>query len=130
MDITNRVLIFSGEKSSVDGKTNAKRTSEVERALRLASIDYKKVVGSYKGSKENSFVVLDTDKTRGVVQDLCEIYNQESYLAIDANRASSLVYLSSGRTEELGRFKSTNEEQAKSCESYNFDPTTGIYYTT
>jgi hypothetical protein len=128
MNITNNVLIFSGESNNVSAEKNAIRTKEIESALKNAYLDYKKVIGSYKGIKENSFVVLDTDKTRQVVKDLCEVYNQQSFMGIDSNRQAYLVYMSSGRTEELGRFKAVSESEALKSEAWTYDPTTKTYY--
>lgn len=71
-------VIFSCEQESTDAFTNAAATGHCEYFLQKHKIGYKKLVGSYKGTIEQSFVINANDFD--LIKHLLRDNNQETYL--------------------------------------------------
>jgi len=92
------------------------------RQLRDDGYSIKEVKGVYKGTKEDSVVILGwNDKT---AQDHCRKYNQDCILKLDGSRHPSFVTVNEVN-EVLGRFEAVNDNYNG---DYTEDLTTGIKY--
>lgn len=116
--------LFSTDQSPVN-------IDELDRLLKDRVVAHKKLLGSYKGVKEISYLVK-----AGQVEDIIALgylQGQESYLLLDPCNARGLrktwlVQVSTGERTELdyfGSYSSTIPEN----EDYTFDPVTGCVYT-
>ena len=73
-------LVFSVALS--DNDENDFNHRLVARRLREAGVEYQEVVGCFAGVIEKSFIVLSTVKNRGLVEELCQEYEQECWLDV------------------------------------------------
>src|SRR5258707_14434318 len=90
-------VILSAEKSDLTPEANLARTTALYRQLEARDLAFKPVKGMYKGQRENPFVVLAIDGTNEFDQvlSLAKRYGQESILYSDADRFTTLHFLSS-----------------------------------
>lgn len=95
---------FSVLSAELNGnRYNAKRTARLRAALIDVKAQYASVIGSYKGSRENAFVVLTpTVVDRMMVTALAAEYEQESILHVDANRLAVLHYIETCQEVTIG----------------------------
>lgn len=112
-------IILSAELSNLTELENLRRTANLRSCLNDLKLSYKEVDGCYKGSTENSFMVIIPDEaTFEVVRDLAlKSFNQESILFRDYAGKARLEY-QNGDTIELGSFKEVSKEQATSEDAY------------
>jgi hypothetical protein len=74
-------------------RANDLRTRQLRGSLQGYALRFASVVGSYKGTQENGFVVLTpTVVERMTVNALAASYNQESILHVDGDRRAVLHY--------------------------------------
>lgn len=85
------VLIFSAEDEHKTKQTNSQSTQRLQRLLDNMRIPYKKVIGSYKGQLEYSFITHAQylPDLRYVIYGLFE---QESILYIDKQNDCKLIF--------------------------------------
>src|ERR1019366_3210105 len=103
MNTRSRFVLFSIERPN---ETNEAFKPYVESIL--TKHGFKKVLGSYKGTLEDSYMVLaNEDKALNEVIILAKEFNQESILVVDENRLATLQFLSSpSNTTILGHWTS------------------------
>jgi hypothetical protein len=105
---------------------NKEFQSDVERVL--SYYGFKKVLGSYKGQTESSYVVnASEDSALDLVLGLAKKFNQESVLIVDEERKATFKYVGSGETVKLGQFVSVSAIEAQSLENWTLDGTN--YYS-
>jgi hypothetical protein len=114
-----RAVILSGEVYGLGELQNEQRTQNLQECLNDLNMDYKRVIGVYKGSVETSFIVLAPDLQHYyTLKDLAfKSFNQESILHQNSQGISCLIY-TDNRVEELGQLKQISEEKARSLDSY------------
>ena len=112
---TKGFIIFSVFRTENDPLVNIKHHSNVCRNLELRRLKYKVVVGVYFDNEESSILINAENEV--LVDTLCRIHNQESYLYVDENRHSYLKYTLSYGTKEvyLGRWHETTKALAGDC---------------
>lgn len=115
-----RTLIFSAERSDCSLRENMQRTEELADALTRASIKYKTVVGTFKNQEEISFVVDGT--WQNIVNDLCNIYNQDCYLLIEND---SCYFVNEDGEKYVGQWRG---QPNKPLGDYTYDVLTKTYY--
>jgi hypothetical protein len=99
--------VLSAEK--VGNRYNAKRTANLRAALQDSGLQFTGVVGSYKGDRENGFVVLTpTVVDRMMVTALAAEYEQESILHVDAKRLAVLHYFETCQDVTIGIWASVS----------------------
>ncbi len=103
------ITLISAERFNKTKEENQANNAALEYSLMNLGLHYEKVKGMYKGSEENSFMILgiinNTDMTR--IKGLATIFEQDSILTIDHNRNATLVYMS-GVLEILGKWTKVN----------------------
>lgn len=124
MNTKKRFVLFSIQRPTTD---NNEHKSYVERMIK--PFGFKKVLGSYKGILENSYMVLanEDDALKEVLR-LATEFNQESILIVDENRVATLQWLTSpANATILGRWTCIDPLEAQSLENWTLDQTN--YYT-
>ena len=114
----------------------------VEQYLHAWGIGHKRVNGVYKGTAEDAWVV-NADYFRklvigGILRDEESVLVLSTFDSRDRRDAELWFLRGPGElsmtdsivcsVEKLGKFGSVTEAEAKSQESYTFDPETGTYY--
>lgn len=116
-------IIFSASRSESSTLENIAATRIVERILKHKGIPYKAVNGYYKGVHEVSLLVAD--KHVSLIKQLCQLFEQESYLLVDDNRNAELHFMTGilGVTHwnRLGLWQNVCKSIAESQDSYTSD---------
>jgi len=93
MNRSNQIVILSAELSTLSKKQNFFSTELLEQMLTDCNFNFIPAIGSYKGTQENSFVVMLTDSADiEVLRGFAAKFNQDSILYIDSNGLSTLLY--------------------------------------
>lgn len=119
MNITRQVVILSAELSTKSFESNRQRTQTLEGILQDLHLSYNKATGVYKGSQEDSFVVIvNSELDIEVLRDFAfKNFDQESILVQDANQEAYLLY-QDGTTQRLGVLEQATKEVATAQDSY------------
>jgi len=122
---TPRVYIFSAYKANQGAHRNHMDHCDLSCDLALAGFPYRECEGSYKGVREESFIV--TGRLAGpTVRALARLHTQESYLLIaEYDRTAYLVDPLSGYHTHLGRFTAHGPNEPD-CDGWTLCD--GIYY--
>jgi hypothetical protein len=104
----NPGIPFSVLSAELSGRAdNAARTADLKQWLRDKELQFVSAEGSYKGVKENSFVVLTRSVVdRLLVGALAQHYGQESILHVDAKRNAVLHFFDVCQDVDLGTWQS------------------------
>ena len=129
MNTVEQVVILSGELSNLSSTENDRRTTLLNDMIAELRLPFKKATGVYKGSKENSFVVIvreqaDIDTVTGFA---FKSFGQESVLHQDSNQLARLIY-ANGKTEVVGKLEQVSKELAETLDNYTVME--GKFYTT
>lgn len=129
MNTETPFLVLSADRIEYDESLNALRRDTFEHQLRARELDFKRVDGSYKGTREVSYVVLIP--TTGAEADairLARRYGQESVLYVDANRFATLITLYPGQGgpdisghRGAGWWREVDQLAAQNAEAYTRD---------
>lgn len=125
MNTQEPVYIFSVSqgKSSLD---DLSATIETENTLESLGVSFNKVLGSWEGKTEQSFVVSALrDGASSLVRSLCKKYKQVCYLYLTACRTVYLVDTKTGEETFLGRW--TKTETPEDCRGWTLDKY-GVYW--
>ena len=121
------VYILSVSQADLSKDENADADTVARRYLDDEGISYKVVQGSYKGSKETSYVVNAANAD--TVHFLAAKYNQDSVLFLDGARNAFLRYLADWHKEVyVGQFQTASEAVAVLQDGYTHDTVKDIYY--
>lgn len=112
------VILFSAWRAGRPAQVNRDSVAYVKSALDARGIAYKSAQGCYKGATEPAIVVIDTDATRATVQGFARLFEQESLLLVDANRAARLESPDGELIESLGRLRAVPEHVAKGRDAW------------
>lgn len=119
MNMVQQVVILSAELSGLPSISNDRRTTLLNDMIAELKLSFKPAKGVYKGSSENSFVVIVNDQAD--IDTLANFafisFGQESVLHQDSNQLARLVY-ADGRMETLGRLAQVPKELAESLDNY------------
>ncbi len=122
MNTETPFYILSAARSDLDVHENAARSETLHAQLRAQGIAVAECTGCYHGTTESSLIVFDNTPGTLTVHDtvmrLARVYGQESVLAIDANRAASLIYCDDGRLESLGILVNVSRADAEQCDAW------------
>jgi hypothetical protein len=128
MNISQQVIILSAESDKKTPEQNNATTRILKHCLEDCNMLFGEAMGMYKGTSENSFVV--------VIQDIEEIkilkdfafknFNQESIIYQDANQEAYLIN-NNGTHEQLGELAEVSEIDAINLDSYTLFG--GRYYS-
>jgi hypothetical protein len=129
MNTVEQVVILSAELSKLSSVENDRRTVLLNDMITELRLPFKSAKGVYKGSAENSFVVIvreqaDIDTLTGFA---FKAFGQESVLHQDANQLAQLIY-ANGKTETLGKLVQVPKELAETLDNYTIME--GKFYTT
>lgn len=119
MNHKQQVIILSAELDNRVYVTNKQATDRMNDLLNRANITFNIGQGSYKGSKEVSFICLPKNQLEiDTLKHLAfNLFNQESILHQDSNGQAYLVY--SDDTEvTLGKLRQLPIDQAEKLEAY------------
>ena len=130
MNVQNKkpIIIFSVDQSNVGGLTNEGSREYVRDTLKNLGISFKEVEGSYKGSYEVSFVVINTLANFSVVKKLAEAHSQESILIRNSLGYAELFFLKTKDVVKLGQFEQVTKQYALSKDAWTFDYENDQYY--
>jgi hypothetical protein len=128
---TNHMIIFSVFQKDKPAKDNFTAHMLVESLLKTAQLDYKELGGMYKGTPEQSFLVVapfgHLSPVLANIRKIAKRYNQESILYIDNEKNAYLDDLI-GQVEKIGKLTPTTQEDAVKQDGYSLDLSTGQYY--
>lgn len=118
-------IIFSVYQSNLSELDNVKNHNDIKYLLELMRIHYKELDGFFKDTQEKSLQVF-TDIPY-IIQ-ICEEYNQESYLLLNNNYAKII----DTTTKEIifeGVYTEINKSQIDKFDGYTYYPETNQYFT-
>lgn len=119
MNVLKRVALFA--------INNPQYEKGIENTMRLSGIEFKKVLGSYNGNVEDSYVaIIDDDNKLDEIFDIAAGYSQETILVVDEDRKAYLHDVLTGDVDYIGYFEVIDALQVKELESWTLDGTT--YY--
>jgi hypothetical protein len=129
MNTVEQVVILSAELSKLSSAENDRRTVLLNDMIAELKLPFKSAKGVYKGSAENSFVVIvreqaDIDTLTGFA---FKAFGQESVLHQDSNQLARLIY-ADGKMETLGKLVQVSKELTASLDNYTVME--GKFYTT
>ena len=129
MNGLQKLYIILSACNGHDIKKDLDYTELLESSLKLNGFDFKRVLGTYKGVTEPSFLVpykSNFEKTY-LITLAFDHYNQESILENDSHGYTYLLY-KDGKTESKGKLVNVSREEAVKSESYSIID--GEYYVT
>lgn len=129
MNTVQQVVILSAELNRQDSFTNDRRTTLLNDMIAELRLPFKKAVGVYKGSKENSFVVVVNEQADidTLANFAFKSFGQKSILHQDSNQLARLIY-ADGKAETLGKLVQVSKELAETLDNYTVMD--GKFYTT
>ena len=119
-------IIFSAARGDVSMVKNSINTLHAEQHLKALNIPYSKLLGSYNGVEELSFLV--TAEHLDHVMFLAKFYNQHSILLRDNENNASLFILDTSVLVKLGKMVSVTVEEALANDSWSFHPKLNKYF--
>lgn len=123
--------IVSGARPDFSSLANGNRTDSLERWLRAGGFATVQVNGCYKGNRERSILIIDDAPSNSLcesaVMRLARQYEQESVLAVDANRQARLIYCDDRSFESIGQWRGVSKKTAEHSDAYT--ERAGQYYT-
>jgi hypothetical protein len=108
-------IIFSASSSSRTQLENQNATLAAKILLNHHRALYKNVEGCYKGGHEVSFLVADNHIE--LIELLCHLFEQESFLLVDDNRNATLRY-EDLRRRNIGLWQNVCKSVALAQDSY------------
>jgi len=119
-------IILSAELSTLSARNNHQRTELLDSMLQELELPYKQIQGCYKGSTEESFMVIfkNEEEFEAIKDFAFKSFDQESILVRDYKGEASLLY-QNGKTEVLGKFKQVNDVS----NLYAYSVVNGEYWT-
>jgi len=124
------IIIFSVNESSLSDSTNRDRHEAYALSFKSIGLQFKSLLGCYKGDCEESFLVIDTPENRAFVTEIARRHNQQSILFADENRIAELLYLNINSRQPVGKLIPAAKAHALEQDNWTFDPETEIFYTT
>ena len=121
--ISHRVIL-SAFDVTLEHIENIRRTAALEKTLIEKKLDYHRVLGTYKGIEELSFMVYSSPSE--FLTELGKFFKQESILEISSEGGGYLNMLESGTEIFIGDMK-VFREPPKGDHSYVFD--LGVWFT-
>lgn len=121
------LVIFSVDKSNLSSIENSMRQRQVENDMHHLGIHYTKVLGSYKGSEEMSYMVTDMTKIE-LIRGIAKVFEQESILLRDNENRVTLQYFNGQPSESIGFLENVMVDEALTHDSWTYIPTTKQYY--
>jgi hypothetical protein len=119
MNITEPVLIFTAWRDHVTEEVNRASVAYMKRALDKRGIPYRSAQGCYKGLLEPAIVVYGYDGAAlATVQGFARLFEQESILAVDANRAARLETCDGTLIRGLGKLRNVPENVARALDAW------------
>jgi len=118
-------VIISAELDSNSNAENRFVSRNLLHILELNEINFKVVIGVYKGVKEISYLIIEPNVDQ--ILHLSAKYKQESILVVSEDRTASLSY-SDGKTESIGSWKEVTRLKAESCDCHTYDPILNTHY--
>lgn len=125
-------IILSAERPEYTVDGNAARSAALARQLAARDLDFMRVVGSYNGQQEQSFLVLAAEDSpeEALVRSLARRYGQESVLSVCGSRIATLHYLKpKAKPVRLGNFHAITEAEAMARPAWTRD-NAGQYWST
>lgn len=119
-------IIFSAELSDNSRVSNGINTLYTEQRLKSLSIPYSKLLGSYNGVEELSFLVSYEHLETALR--LATHFKQHSILLRDSENNACLHILESGEFINLGKMVSVSVEEALENDSWSFHPKLNKYF--
>ena len=136
MNVLVPFVVFTSDRAEYGADVNAERRDLLERQLTARGLDWKRVEGSFAGSRETRYVVLTPqDGDEHSCLQLARRYGQDSVLIVDANRYATLAYLHPGNGgpdirgwKPVGFWRHVTRQEAEESGAYTRDGDS--YYTT
>tara|TARA_B100000131_G_scaffold11232_1_gene11698 strand:+ start:7097 stop:7510 length:414 start_codon:yes stop_codon:yes gene_type:complete len=118
------VSAYVGNDDDVD------RSIKLEREFKAMNLNFKPLIGSWKGKTEISYLVTtDTvEEAYDFGRNFAELYGQEAFIIVDEERNGELIphY---GKSTNLGKLVLTDKELVGALSSWSRCPMTDKYYT-
>jgi len=114
-----QVIILSAELSDLSNEENKSRTLTLDSWLRDLGLNFTQVQGCYKGSSEESFLVVirESDCIETLKGFAFKQFNQDSVLYQDTSGLCYLEY-ENGISNKIGRFEQVNPNYIKTLDAY------------
>ena len=129
----NTYIIFSAYKSDKGMAANVMANKALLEKFEANNVSYKELVGSYKGTKEISYIINASDlpvKLGGATY-IFDTLGQESFIELlPCTKGAPMAHLhyADGTSEKLGLFREVSEIEAKACDAYTHDVNFNKYY--
>ena len=128
MNTRTPFYVLSGERADLNEILNAGRSAFLGARLRDDGICAHPVRGVYKGRRERSFLIpaiqegKDPMCIHDTVKRVAKLYEQETYLYVDANGFSTLHDPDGQLVATLGRWRQIDANEAQSADAYTETP--------
>lgn len=129
-DFKTPFIIFSINQEGESESDNRNTHSAYALTFPTIGLPFKSLLGCYKGTCEESFLVADNSKNRAFVLGIARRHNQQSILIVDADRYAELLYLNLNTSQPIGKFVAVSKSHALQQDNWTFDPETENFYTT
>lgn len=119
MKMLNKIIL-SAERSDKNFTENNKATDALRNILDNMGLEFSVAIGTYKGSKEISFIVHNpTSEQAETLQKLAkDKFKQESIMQTDADGFADLIYTESGYREPAGFMMQVSRSEALKQDAY------------
>jgi len=105
----------SAERSDREAVTNELNTARLADNLRRANLPHIKLLGSWQGVEETSWLLFDPE----VALYIAKWFGQEAILELTPSpRQAVLVDVISGKRQKLGAFVEVSESAARFCDGW------------
>ena len=127
-------VVLSAERTEYTPEVNQWRTQSLESQLSARDLQFRPVLGVYKGHAEASFLVFlppvpdHAAYTLTMLRQLGRRWGQESVLHVDANRLAVLLFTDNRAPIELGAWETVSPATAQNADGYTYSPDTDSFY--
>lgn len=113
-------VILSAERTENSFLANANATDALRNILEDMGLEFSIAIGTYKGSKEISFIVHNptSDQAETLLRIAKDKFKQESILQTDADGFADLIYTESGYREPVGFMVQVSRSEALKQDAY------------
>lgn len=121
-------FIFSVYQTNLTDRENLENHKLMLAILKERYESFKPLIGSYKGIREESILVIRSKNTEDLIKAWCGKFNQETYLHLKSDREAILKDLKTGKARSLGNLKTISRAEAMASDAYTHDPENNLFW--
>lgn len=111
--------VFSTDQTSLNQHDNDQNAWNTLLELEKREMIFTRGQGSYKGVKENSFLVKGEFLDKVYVERVCKKYNQECFLMVYSDNSTYSVDLKTGKESYLGKMLTSDATKIRDNQDYS-----------